>query len=408
MPSNKVKMSQATDFFSSFEQLAAFCSQEEYKGYDPYDSLNSKLFQSIPLLSKSRIAKLAWTQFFKRAPMNLRPLVGVPKEFNPKALGLFLTSYCNLYGIDPQSEYLEKINFFGDKILGLQTKGWSGSCWGYNFDWQARAFFQPKYTPTVVATTFIACALLDAYAITKREEFYIAARSACDFVLKDLYRTYDDKGDFSFSYSPLDKSVVFNASLLGARLLGRVYSISKEEELFDEAKKAVNFACGYQKENGAWSYGTLPFHHWIDNFHTGYNLECLSDYARYTGDHSFDDYMNKGFDYYIKTFFTSEGISKYYNNSTFPVDIHAPTQLLITLDKLGKFDTHKEMAVKVMEWTIENMQSPKGYFYYQINKHFTSKIPYMRWAQAWMFLSFTVLFKKETGFYKNANPKKGS
>ena len=80
MPSNKETMSQVNDFFNSFEQLADFCSKEEYKGYDPYDSLNSKLFQSIPLLSKSRIAKLAWTQFFKRAPMNLRPLVGVPKE----------------------------------------------------------------------------------------------------------------------------------------------------------------------------------------------------------------------------------------------------------------------------------------------------------------------------------------
>mgnify|MGYP003134477491 CR=1 FL=1 len=170
-----------------------------------------------------------------------------------------------------------------------------------------------------------------------------------------------------------------------------MYSISEERELFEEAQKAVRFACGYQKKDGAWSYGTLPFHHWIDNFHTGYNLECLSDYGHFTGDHSFD--------YYIKTFFTAEGVSKYYNNSVYPVDIHAPTQLLITLDKLGKFEDHKEMATKVMQWTIKNMQSPKGYFYYQINKHFTSRIPYMRWAQAWMFLSFTVLFKKDNTYY---------
>ena len=110
--------------------------------------------------------------------------------------------------------------------------------------------------------------------------------------------------------------------------------------------------------------------------------------------------MNKGFDYYIQTFFTAEGISKYYNNSTYPVDIHAPTQLLITLDKLGQYEKYKEMATKVMGWTIENMQSSQGYFYYQINKHFTSKIPYMRWAQAWMFLSFTVLFKNERSLYR--------
>ncbi|SHN02866.1 hypothetical protein SAMN04488057_105309 [Cyclobacterium lianum] len=382
-------------FFDAFSTLEKFCEAEGFKGYDPYDSLNSTFFQRLPLVSDSRIAKLAWTQFFKRAPFNLRPLVGVPKEYNPKALGLFLSGYCNLYRIDPDQKFAEKIYFFGDKILELQSAGWSGSCWGYNFDWQARAFFQPRFTPTVVATTFVACSLLDAFDITKNQSYFDAARSACDFILQDLYRTYDENGDFSFSYSPLDKSVVFNASLLGARLLSRVYHHTREQNLYEEAKKAVAFACKYQQENGAWSYGTLPFHQWIDNFHTGYNLECLSDFSRYTGDISFENYAERGFDYYISTFFTEKGVPKYYNNSTYPIDIHAPTQLVITLDKMGKFGQYNELAEKVLKWTVENMQSSRGYFYYQINKYFTSKIPYMRWAQAWMFLCFTVWFRKD-------------
>ena len=45
--------------------------------------------------------------------------------------------------------------------------------------------------------------------------------------------------------------------------------------------------------------------------------------------------------YYINTFFTKEGISKYYNNSIYPVDVHAPAQMVITLAKLGKFKEHK-------------------------------------------------------------------
>ncbi|MDN3686616.1 delta-aminolevulinic acid dehydratase [Cyclobacterium jeungdonense] len=408
MASAKELSTESTRFYDSFSKLEAFCEAESFKGYDPYDSLNSSLFQKIPLFSKSRIVKLAWTQFFKRAPLNLRPLVGVPKEYNPKALGLFLSSYCNLYLMEPKKEWLAKIHFFGDRILELQSKGWSGSCWGYNFDWQARAFFQPKYTPTVVATTFVTCSLLDAYELTKKQAYFDAARSACDFVLKDLYRTYDEKGNFSFSYSPLDKSVVFNASLLGARLLSRVYGYTKEEELYQEARKAVIFACDYQQENGAWGYGTLPFHQWIDNFHTGYNLECLSDFAKYTGDYGFDSYLQRGFKYYLETFFTKEGISKYYNNSVYPIDIHAPTQLVITLDKLGVFQENKAMAEKVMDWTIEHMQSSEGYFYYQINKYFTSRIPYMRWAQAWMFLSFTVFFRNAPTLYSKGILKKNS
>jgi rhamnogalacturonyl hydrolase YesR len=374
---------------SSFNKLKAYVESESFKGYDPYDGLNSTVFKTVPFISKSRLARLAWIQGFKRFPINLRPLLGVKKEFNPKAIGLFLSSYCNLYKQSPEDKYLEQIQFFSKKVLNLTSKGWSGACWGYNFDWQARAFFQPKHTPTVVATTFIGSALLDAYEITKDVQLLTTARSACDFILKDLNRTYDEKGNFSFSYSPLDKSVVFNASLLGSRLLARVYSYTKENELIDAARKSVAFCCDHQQEDGSWAYGTYHFHQWVDNFHTGYNLECISDYMKYSGNHSFEECVKKGFDYYINTFFTEEGIPKYYNDSIYPIDVHAPAQMVITLAKLNKIEEHRELLDKVLNWTITNMQSDEGYFYYQINKYFSSKIPYMRWAQAWMFYALS-------------------
>jgi hypothetical protein len=130
----------------------------------------------------------------------------------------------------------------------------------------------------------LASALLDAYEITGEDQLLKMARSACDFILKDLNRTYDVNGNFAFSYSPLDKTVVFNASLLGSRLLSRVYSFTHEKELLDRLQKSVVFCCDYQKNNGSWSYGTLDFHQWIDNFHTGYNLECIADFMKYSGD----------------------------------------------------------------------------------------------------------------------------
>lgn len=370
---------------SSLNKLEAFCKSEGFKGYDPYDGLNSSLFQAIPIISERRIARLAWIQLFKRSPLNLRPIVGVKKDYNPKALGLFLSGYCSLYKRTSEVQYSDKIHFFTEKLISLSNTNWSGACWGYNFDWQAKAFFQPKYTPTVVATSFIGSAILDAYDLTGEKELLSVARSSCDFILKDLNRTYDDKKNFSFSYSPLDKSVVFNASLLGSRLLARVYNYTHEEVLIDAAGKSVAFCCDHQKADGSWSYGTFSFHQWIDNFHTGYNLECIAEYMKFTGDHYYDLHLRKGFDFYINTFFLDSGVPKYYNNSVYPIDIHAPAQLIITLSKLGKFDEQKKLAERVMNWTIDNMQSEDGYFYYQFNKHFSSKIPYMRWAQAWMF-----------------------
>jgi rhamnogalacturonyl hydrolase YesR len=314
----------------------------------------------------------------------------IKPEYNPKALGLFLSAYCNLYLHDGKKNHLDKISFFVSRIEECQSKGYSGACWGYNFDWESRAFFQPKYMPTIVASSFIANSLLDAYEITRNEKLLQMARSTCDFILKDLNRTEGEDGSFAFSYSPLDNSVVYNASLLGARLMARVHSITREPELAEVAKKAVAFVCSRQQDNGSWSYGTLPFHQWIDNFHTGYNLECIADYMRFTRDISYTRVVEKGFEYYINTFFTDEGIAKYYSNSIYPIDIHAPAQLIITLQKLGKLDDYKSLVDKVSNWTIDHMQSEKGYFYYQINKYVTSRIPYMRWSQAWMMLCFSI------------------
>jgi rhamnogalacturonyl hydrolase YesR len=374
---------------NSLIRLTDYCKSEGFKGYDPYDGLNSTLFQAIPFISKNRQARLVWIQLFKRSPLNLRVIAGVKKDYNPKALGLFLSGYCNLYNKSNNPEYLNMIRSFSEQLITLSNKNWSGSCWGYNFDWQAKAFFQPKYTPTVVATSFIGNALLDAFEITGKRELINTVRSSCDFLLKDLNRTYDEKGNYAFSYSPLDESVVFNASLLGSRLLSRVYSFTNETELLESARKSVFYCCDRQREDGSWSYGTLNFHKWVDNFHTGYNLESIAEYMKYTGDNTFTRYLEKGFDYYITTFFTDDGVPFYYNNSKYPIDIHSSAQLIITLSRLNKLQNYKHVADNVLNWTIDHMQSAKGYFYYQKNKYFSSKIPYMRWAQAWMFYAMS-------------------
>ncbi|NML20607.1 delta-aminolevulinic acid dehydratase [Pseudoflavitalea sp. G-6-1-2] len=376
-----------------FESLKTYCEKEEFMGWDPYDGLTSRVFQSLPLIRSNKYCRLAWIQFFKRSPVNFRKPALIAKQHNAKGLALFLTGYCHLYQLHGKKEYLEKINYLANKIIALQSQGYAGSCWGYYFDWQARAFFQPAHTPTVVATSFVADALFDAYELTKEEKYKEVAVSSADFVLKDLNRTYDAKGDFSFSYSPLDHTQVFNASLLGAKLLSRVYAYTQNTVLKEEATKAVRFACNFQQPNGAWAYGTLPFHTWIDSFHTGFNLECIYAFQKYTGVTDFNNHIEKGLAYYTANFFTPEGISKYYNQQTYPVDAHAPAQFLVTMAKLNRFEEHRPMIEKVLGWTIQNMYNKKGFFYYQKRKRFSSKIPYMRWAQAWMFVAMTHYLK---------------
>jgi len=379
---------------NSFVKLEAYCRTEGYKGFDPFDGLNSRLFQKIPLVKNISAARLVLIQLAKRSPLNFRQPLLITKDYNPKGLALFLSGYSNLYEKNKNPDTLETIKFLAERLIESCSNGFSGSCWGYNFDWQARAFFQPRFTPTVVATTYAACALLDAYAATSESRFLETACDAKNFILKDLNRTLDEAGDYAFSYSPLDETQIFNASLLGTRLLSRIYSHTKESELIEAAQKSAAFCAKHQRADGSWSYGTLAFHNWVDNFHTGYNLECLESYRQASGDASFDAAIEKGFDYYLENFFTAEGIPKYYNNSVFPIDPHNTAQLIITLSRLGRFDERRELADLVLRWTIQNMQDKKGYFYYQQTRRFTNRIAYMRWTQAWMFYALTEYIKR--------------
>ena len=387
---------------SSFNKLKSYCESEHYKGWDPYDGLNSKVFQALPFFKNSAVCRLAVIQGFKRSPINLRRIAGVPKEYNAKGIGLFLQGYCNLLKIvrnNPalatdlgiETELIAKIREVADLLMSLQSKGdYHGACWGYNFDWQARRLFLfPKYTPTVVATNFCATALMEAYKATGEQHYLDTALTAAEFVKEDLHRYQCEEG-FLFSYSKLPgNDTVYNASLLGSRLLSYCYKYTGKEEYRELAEASVKACCKGQREDGAWVYGLLPVQCWVDSFHTGYNLDGLIAYEEQTGDTKYHNYIEKGFDFYIKTFFEPDGTPKYYDNQMYPIDIHCPGQLFVTLSRLHKFEENKDLAEKVLDWTIRNMQDKKGYFYYQLKKSISSKISYMRWSNAFMFCALT-------------------
>lgn len=367
------------------ERLLAYVKRECWIGWDPFDGLNSEIFQATPLRG-NRLARLAFLQACKRSPFNLRPLLRVPKQANNKGLGLFLASVVRLFHLTKEPQYREQAAEFIKQLTQGVSPGYHGACWGYNFDWQARAFFQPKGTPTVVATHFIANALLDACECFPNEECLTLARSACEFILWDLNRTYD--GDtICFSYSPEDRTQVFNASLLGAQLLARVGSLTNEADLKSLALKAAAYVIARQRSEGAWAYGTLPYHQWVDNFHTGFILDCLGDIARYTGVENLNLAIEKGFHYFRNNFFLQNGAPKYYDDRVFPIDAHSSAQAILTLLRFGDY----EMAKRVAAWSIENMQAPSGYFYYQKTAALTNRTPYMRWVQAWMLRALVEL-----------------
>ena len=378
------------------QRLLGYCENKDWRGYDPYDGLNTPWRKVLPL--KGKILQILLIQLLKRCPLNLRKLFLIKKDYNPKGLGLFFSSVARLYQYGEEERYKKLAYLFIDLLFKRQSRGYSGMCWGYNFDWQSKAFFLPQYTPTVVATSFIANAFLDAYQAFKEKPFLKIARSSCDFICDDLNRTYEGK-NFCFSYSPLDKTTIHNANILGAHLLARTASFTGEDELKKTAHNSIKFVIDHQNPDGSWYYGTKPHHRWIDNFHTGFVLECLFDYINFTSRLELKPNLKRGLKFYQDNFFLPDGTPKYYHDRIYPIDIHSCAQSIITLVKLGSLSEQKqELAKKVALWTLTNMQDLQGYFYFQKKRFFTNKIAYMRWSQAWMLKALVTLLTAQESF----------
>lgn len=382
---------------TSAAKLQRFIEAARYRGADPYDALKSPVFR-WPVLRSIKFLRFGAQQFLKRVPVNLRPLLAVPKGYNPVTLGLCIQAYAALLRMAPaHKEELEtKILFLLDELERMIPKGFQGSCWGYDFDWEARYACIPAFQPTIVATGFITNALYRAWLVTGQERLFQHCRSATRFILEDINRSYDAKRNFCFSYSPFDREIVFNASMKGVRALAQVYRHDGDDSLRETASKAVAFVMSHQQESGAWIYSMSNSGGWVDNYHTGYILDCLDEYIKATGDTTYAPHLEKGYAFYRSNFFAQDRIPKFYNSETYPIDCTSAAQSILTLVRFGDLET----AANVAAYMATSMQAADGSFYFRKFKRYTIRTSYMRWSNAWMFAGLTellaALFEKDS------------
>jgi len=382
----------AIDFDDSYTKLLAWCRDHDFAGHDPFDALNSSVFQSTPL-ARSRNARLLWTQFVKRLPSDLRALSRVPPERNSKGIALFcLAQISNHRRMKSSASENQARNLLED-LLAMQLAGCSGAAWGYNFDWQSRNFFAPKGTPTVVPTAFAARAFVEAAREFHDGEYLSIARSVCDFIVNDLPRSQVSSDQICFGYVPQSDTQIFNASLMGAEVLASVGNLTGEADLLALAEMAARYVIRQQRFNGSWPYGADRKQGWVDNFHTAFvlfSLKRIIDACSLGAE--FKQSLQRGYVYWKENFFLADGWPKYYDDEIYPADAHAGASAIVTFLELREFDPSSvSLAENVARWTIENLQDSQGFFYYQKRRFYTVKKPYMRWSQAWMLYALARL-----------------
>ena len=393
----------ATNLETAHARLWKWCRAQGLAGYDPYDGLNSRLFRATPF-NNSRVARLAWTQLHKRSPINFRSLVGIPRERNAKAIALFALAALADFRRNPTRENEIEARELLDDLIWMSLKGFKGACWGYNFDWQSRSFFAPRGTPTIVPTAFAARALCEAAEVLSRDEYLPFARTICDFILNDLNRSEESGDEVCFSYSPLDRTRVFNASLLAGETLAKIGGMLNEQSLIDWALRATLYVVRRQQQDGSWAYGADSHQVWSDNFHTAYILTSLVrindsaseprtapvEEAGLTDD--FHSALRRGYDFWTERFFLTNGWPRYFPDRLYPADVHSAASAIVALVELrDRIPGTLTLAEHIAKWAIQNLRDERGFFYYQQRRFLKARIPYMRWSEAWMMYALARL-----------------
>jgi hypothetical protein len=369
---------------AAIDRTETYLVANRYRGFDPYDGLTSPLFR-LPVLRSSRVIRWGCQQTIRRLPFQIRPLLGIQKGLNPVTLALALhgMTYRMQSGRTDRSEAVSSIVA---ELGRLATPGYHGSCWGYDFDWQARFARIPAFHPTIVATGFVTNALYELYRLQGDEKAADLVVQSIGFLEHDLNRTGSSDA-ICWSYSPTDRQQVLNASMKGARLCAQAYSITAKESLLELATKAVRFVVAAQREDGSWPYSVSDRRSWADNFHTCYILDCLDEYERLTGDGQFAGAKARGLSFYLEHFVTREGAAAYYHDRTYPLDATATGQALMTLCRFGEI----ERAERLARWSIGHLALPGGAWKYRIYRYGENRLVYMRWSVAWMYLGLARL-----------------
>ena len=385
-------MKTKNEILDSLKRVETWVEEHNYKGYEPFDGLSSYF---RPLTLGNLLLDRLLLQLIRQSPINLRPLFGVKPLDSTIGRGYMAWGYCHMYELTADPSYKAKADTCLHWLIENKSPGYEEYTWGKHFDFASRGGLYEAFEPILIWTALIGQAFLKAFELFAEEEYLAVCKSICDWIVK-LPRNVTESG-FCLGYHNQDEaSTVHNSNMFGAAILAQAWKHCGNPQYLQVAQEAIKYSCSRQLPNGAWLYGENPKNHWIDNFHTGYNLDALRYYIDSTEDHEYEVNLKKGLEFYKSSFFEPSGRPKYYHNRTYPVDSQCASQAIDTLANLSDIDESAlYLAVKVATWTIDNMQDKgQGYFYYREYPLIKAKTPMLHWAQATTYKSLALLLRR--------------
>jgi polysaccharide biosynthesis protein VpsJ len=343
-------------------RIQAWGEARDWRGYDPYDALNSPVAGVLSL--GTTFGRRLFTQAVKLSPLNLRPVLGIRPAWNAKALALVASGYA-----------WSGQHAAAERWLTWLAENRSGGGWGYHFPVQTRVFRYERETPNAIATAFVAQALMDGWELLGDERSRDVAIEAARFLSADMY------GDGFFRYLPGEGELVHNANVLVCAVLMRAATIAGDNAFETRARQALEATLKAQRPDGSFPYAEGAGHGWVDNFHTGYVLESLAVCAPLAPEA--EPALRSGAAYWAEALFLPDGTPKYTSDRLYPIDAHCYATAIDTWIALAPYEpAARERAEHLARLLVERMLEPDGHVRFQRRRVWTSNVPYVRWTAA--------------------------
>ena len=364
----------------SLDRAIEWVQRHQYRGYEPADGNSSFLFP----LTQGRIFPMRVVQqLVLRAPFNIRPLLGIAPHESAIGRGYMAWGYVRMSRSSTSPIVRREAVSCLAWLMTNRATGFDDFCWGDPYHYATRSGRRPLGAPILIWTALIGQVFLDAFAVLEDERYLDVAKSVGKWIAK-LPIEHTGEGS-CLSYNGYQQESIHNSNAMGAAFLARLSAVTGDGAAMDLARDAMLYTCARQRTDGSWYYGEREKYHWIDNFHTGYNLSALKAFRTASLDTSFDEPFVRGLAFFKAHFFEHDGRPKYFHDRLYPIDIQCAAQAIDTLAMVSDEDPESlAAAIKTAQWTIDNMQAPDGHFCYRHLGWTTVKTPMLHWGQGTM------------------------
>ena len=245
--------------------------------------------------------------------------------------------------------------------------------WGYPFPVQTRWSYYPAGAPNVVVTSFAIAALTEAADVLGVESFCTRARNAATWVLDQLF----DEQQGIFVYHRGSDALIHNANLLGARALPHG-GLEVESTNF-AIEQALVHTLQAQRADGSWPYGAGPGLGFVDSFHTGFVLDCLTSLAGRAPEANAA--VNRGARFYLSRFFGDAGEARLWPDRRFPEDAHSAGTGLSTIASLARAGVVRPQTGSALARRVLTTLLRRGHCVHRRYRWGSSHVHYPRWCE---------------------------